>query len=264
MGDMTVIRLGTRASALATTQSQTVADLLTAQGLQVELFHVTTDGDTSTASLRQMGGTGVFATAIRYALIGSQCDVAVHSFKDLPTAQPIGLRVAAVPPREDPRDALVARDSLTLDELPKRAKVGTGSPRRFAQLLAQRPDLQIVDIRGNVDTRLGRVKGLGRYAKGGGREDLDAVILACAGLERLGHAGLITERLSTDILMPAPAQGALAVECRNADSLHGPLAKALQAIDDRPSHLAALAERAVLNRLGAGCAAPVGAHATLT
>ena len=264
MGDMTVIRLGTRASALATTQSQTVADLLTAQGLQVELFHVTTDGDTSTASLRQMGGTGVFATAIRYALIGSQCDVAVHSFKDLPTAQPIGLRVAAVPPREDPRDALVARDSLTLDELPKGAKVGTGSPRRFAQLLAQRPDLQIVDIRGNVDTRLGRVKGLGRYAKGGGREDLDAVILACAGLERLGHAGLITERLSTDVLMPAPAQGALAVECRNADSLHGPLAKALQAIDDRPSHLAALAERAVLNRLGAGCAAPVGAHATLT
>ncbi|WP_130866226.1 hydroxymethylbilane synthase [Acidipropionibacterium timonense] len=252
------VRLGTRASTLATTQSETVAAALRKEGLGVELVHITTHGDTSTASLTQLGGTGVFASAIRYALIGGQCDVAVHSFKDLPTAAPMGLVVAAVPTRQDPRDALVARDGLTLDTLPEGASVGTGSPRRFAQLLATRPDLHIVDIRGNVETRLGRVKGFGRLAGDGGREDLDAVVLACAGLERLGHGGLVTDRLDPDVVLPAPAQGALAVECRNADGLHGPLATALRAIDDRAAHLEALAERAVLARLKAGCAAPVG------
>ncbi|GAE77165.1 porphobilinogen deaminase [Cutibacterium acnes JCM 18918] len=142
-----------------------VAGLLRSEGLDVNLTTITTHGDTSTASLAAMGGIGVFASAIRAALLEGEADIAVHSFKDLPTGRPLGLAIGAVPARADPRDALVARDGLTLHDLPQEASVGTGSPRRAAQLLAVRPDLTIVDIRGNVDTRLGRVKGLGRYAK---------------------------------------------------------------------------------------------------
>lgn len=248
----TPVRLGTRASRLATTQSTMVARALDGHGLDVELVHVTTHGDVISTPLSQMGGTGVFASAIRADLLAGRCDIAVHSFKDLPTAQPLGLVVAAVPQREDPHDALVARDGLRLAELPAGARVGTGSPRRAAQLRAARPDLEVVDIRGNVDTRVGRVKGFG------GREDLDAVVVAASGLRRLGRGGDISEALDVSVMLPAPAQGALAVECRTTDARHGVLARGLGAIDDLDTRLSATAERAVLAGLEAGCAAPVG------
>lgn len=249
-----LVRVGTRASALALTQTGHVADALTALGAgDHELVRVRTDGDRLTGSLATLGGTGVFVTALRDALLDGRCDVAVHSFKDLPTAPAPGLVVAAVPVREDPRDALCARDGRTLATLPEGASVGTGSPRRAAQLRAARPDLMVVDIRGNVDTRLRRIE-----------DDLDAVVLARAGLARLGRLDAVTEALPLDVMTPAPAQGALAVEVRTADAADGEaLARALAALDHRPTHLAVLAERALLNRLEAGCAAPVGAHAGL-
>ncbi|KGM08924.1 porphobilinogen deaminase, partial [Cellulomonas bogoriensis 69B4 = DSM 16987] len=170
------VRVGTRGSALALTQTGHVADALRAvAGLgeaDVELVTVRTDGDRLTGSLASLGGAGVFVAALREAVLDGRCDVAVHSLKDIPTAEAPGLTVAAVPPREDPRDVLCAAEGRTLDDLPEGAKVGTGSPRRAAQLLATRPDLQVVDIRGNVGTRLGRVPGLGD-----GPGDLDAVVL---------------------------------------------------------------------------------------
>ena len=172
------LRLGTRASELARTQSQAVADAITAAtGAPVELVHIVTEGDRSSAAIPELGGTGVFVAAIRRALLEGSVDLAVHSYKDLPTAPQPGLILAAVPGREDPRDALVARDGLTLGELPPGSKVGTGAPRRVAQLRALGLGLDIVPIRGNVDTRLARV------APG----DLDAVVLARAGLSRLGR-----------------------------------------------------------------------------
>lgn len=248
------VRVGTRASTLALTQTGHVADALTALGAgDHELVRVRTDGDRLTGSLASLGGTGVFVTALRDALLDGRCDVAVHSFKDLPTAPAPGLVVAAVPVRQDARDALCARDGATLTTLPPGASVGTGSPRRAAQLLAARPDLRVVDIRGNVDTRLRRIT-----------DDLDAVVLAAAGLARLGRLDAVTDALPLDVMTPAPAQGALAVEVRAEDAAgDSPLARALAALDHRPTHLAVLAERALLNRLEAGCAAPVGAYATL-
>ncbi|RMI03377.1 hydroxymethylbilane synthase [Cellulomonas triticagri] len=248
------VRVGTRASVLALTQTGHVADALTALGAgDHELVRVRTDGDRLTGSLATLGGTGVFVTALRDALLDGRCDVAVHSFKDLPTTPAPGLVVAAVPVRQDPRDALCAREGWTLATLPEGASVGTGSPRRAAQLLAARPDLRVVDIRGNVDTRLRRIE-----------DDLDAVVLAAAGLARLDRLDAVTEALPPDVMTPAPAQGALAVEVRAEDAVAGtPLAAALAALDHRPTHLAVLAERALLNRLEAGCAAPVGAHARL-
>lgn len=252
------VRVGTRASRLALTQTGHVADALTRLGAgPCELVHVRTDGDRLTGSLTSLGGTGVFVAALRDALAAGRCDVAVHSFKDLPTAPADGLVVAAVPPREDPRDVLCARGAARLADLPAGARVGTGSPRRAAQLLAARPDLQVVDIRGNVDTRLSRA--LGPEA------DLDAVVLARAGLSRLGRLNVVSDTLAVDVMTPAPAQGALAVEVRAADAeADHPLARALAALDDPASRVAALAERALLARLEAGCAAPVGAHATLS
>ncbi|WNB85683.1 hydroxymethylbilane synthase [Cellulomonas sp. ATA003] len=251
------VRVGTRASALALTQTGTVADLLAAAGpLRTELVRITTDGDRLTGSLVALGGTGVFVTALREALLDGRCDVAVHSLKDLPSAGADGLVLGAVPVREDPRDALCARDGLTLATLPAGARVGTGSPRRAAQLRAARPDLVILDIRGNVDTRLRRV------APG----DLDAVVLARAGLARLGRLDAVTELIDVLTMSPAPGQGALAVEVRSeaaTDPGH-PLARALAAVDHAPSRLAVTAERALLARLEAGCAAPIGAHARLT
>jgi hydroxymethylbilane synthase len=251
---MPLLRVGTRASALALTQTGHVADALARLGAgDPELVRVRTDGDRLTGSLASLGGTGVFVAALRDALLDGRCDVAVHSFKDLPTAPAEGLVVAAVPPREDPRDALCARDGATLTTLPEGAQVGTGSPRRAAQLLAARPDLRVVDIRGNVDTRLRRIE-----------DDLDAVVLARAGLARLGRLDAVTDALRIDVMTPAPAQGALAVEVRTADAEgDGALATALRALDDRPSRLAVLAERTLLSRLEAGCAAPVGAHARI-
>jgi hydroxymethylbilane synthase len=233
------LRLGTRASTLARTQSGQVAAVLTAQGFSVDLVEITTQGDTDPRSLVQIGGTGVFAAALRQALVDGQVDLAVHSLKDLPAVQPPELVIAAVPPREDPSDVLVG---ATLGSLPPGARVGTCSPRRAAQLTARRPDLEVVDVRGNVDTRIGAVDA--------GR--LDAVVLARAGLARLGRLDAVAEVLD---LLPAPGQGALAVECRPE------LAPTLAFLDDPQTRLAVSAERAVLVGLAAGCSTPVGALA---
>lgn len=250
------IRLGTRGSALALAQSQRVADSIAARtGQLVELVPITTHGDTSTASLASMGGVGVFVAAVREALLAGECDVVVHSLKDLPTTPHDGLVVAAMPKRADARDALVSRDAVTLDQLPDGAKVGTGSPRRRAQLRRRRPELEIVDLRGNVDTRIGRVLG----DKDGVEADLDAVVLAAAGLERIGREDVITEHLGIDGWPTAPGQGALAVETR-ADA-RGPLRSALKSMDHTATRVAVESERAVLRLLEAGCSAPLGAHA---
>jgi hydroxymethylbilane synthase len=197
---MTRLRLGTRRSALATTQSGWVADQLRALGHEVELVEITTFGDTSTQPLSAIGGTGVFAAAIRQALLAGEVDLAVHSLKDLPVAPEPGLTVAAVTRREDPRDALVARDGLTLGELPAGAVVGTGSPRRAAQIAALGLGLDVRAIRGNVDTRL-------RLVHDG---KVDAVVLAAAGLARLGRLDEVTELIDPLQMLPAPGQGALA------------------------------------------------------
>jgi hydroxymethylbilane synthase len=245
------LRLGTRASQLATTQSQAVADAITAaSGVRVELVHISTEGDRSSAAIAQLGGTGVFVTAIRQALLEGTVDVAVHSYKDLPTLPEPGLTIAAVPPREDPRDALVARDGRTLGELPAGAKVGTGAPRRVAQLRALGLGLEVVPIRGNVDTRMARVV----------PGDLDAVVLARAGLSRLGRLGAITETLDPLQVLPAPAQGALAVECRSDDER---TRQVLAALDDAGTRACVVAERTTLAALEAGCSAPVAAYAEL-
>ncbi|PRY67893.1 hydroxymethylbilane synthase [Glaciihabitans tibetensis] len=241
------IRIGTRGSALALAQTGSVGRALTARsGVPVELVPISTEGDRSKESLASLGGTGVFASALRDALLAGQCDAIVHSLKDLPTAPHPGLVIAAIPRREDARDALCARDGLTLDTLPEGSRVGTGSPRRQAQLRALRPDLEVVDIRGNIDTRLGRVG-----------VDLDAVILAAAGLTRLGRLGAITEYLGISGWPTAPGQGALAIEVRAGDE------KLVAGLDHRPTRVVVEAERHVLALLEAGCAAPIGANALI-
>jgi hydroxymethylbilane synthase len=241
------IRIGTRASALARTQTDLVAAML---GAQTETVPIVTEGDRSSANLAQIGGTGVFVSALRQALLDGDIDVAVHSYKDLPTAPADGIVVAAVPVREDPRDVLVARGGLTLGELPAGARIGTGSPRRAAQLRSLGLGLEIVPIRGNVDTRLGKV------AAG----EVDAVVLALAGLRRLGRADEAAEILDPIQVLPAPAQGALAVECRSSD---GQTRAILRGLDDPDSRAAVTAERALLAALEAGCSAPVGALAVV-
>ncbi|WP_431909896.1 hydroxymethylbilane synthase [Micromonospora carbonacea] len=246
------LRLGTRGSALAMAQSGQVAAALTeATGRQVELVEVVTAGDRSSAPVHRLG-VGVFVSALRDALTARTIDLAVHSYKDLPTAAAPGLHVAAVPPRQDPRDALVARGGRTLAELPPGAVVGTGALRRIAQLHALGLQLEVTPIRGNVDTRLARV--LGPDA------DLDAVVLARAGLARLDRADVITETLDPMLMLPAPAQGALAVECRADDT---DLVELLAMLDHAPSRAAVIAERALLATLEAGCSAPVAAYAEL-
>lgn len=237
------LRLGTRGSALAVAQSGQVADELRARGHTVELVRIKTGGDVERGSLTRLGTLGVFAAELRTALLEGRCDLAVHSLKDLPTAAVPGLVVAAVPARADARDALCARDGLTLAGLPAGATVGTGSPRRVAQLRAVRPDLLFVDVRGNVGTRLARV------AEG----DLDAVVLAAAGLDRLGLGAHVTDLLE---ILPAPGQGALALECRSDDAA---LIAELAALEDPATREAVDAERAVLAALGGGCAAPIAA-----
>ena len=283
------LRLGTRGSRLALTQSGQVADALMAAGgggaataagkagegsggLSIDLVTVRTDGDGDRTPLRQLGGVGVFAARLRHALLDGEVDLVVHSFKDLPTQPVEGLEVICVPPREDPRDALCARDGLTLADLPEGARVGTGSPRRAAQLLAARPDLEVVDLRGNVPTRLARVRGLEAVGVGTDEPvapsradatgDLDAVVLALSGLRRLGLEHCASEILDLETMLPAPAQGALAVEAR-AGECSTALARAVAVLDDEPTRLAVTAERALMARLGAGCAAPVGAWARL-
>ncbi len=247
--DARPLRVGTRGSALARAQASSVAAALAGHGRKAELVEITTAGDRSTAAIAQLGGTGVFVSALRDALLAGTIDVAVHSYKDLPTAAADGLLLAAVPPREDPRDALAARDGLTLAELPHHATVGTGSPRRIAALLALGLGLRPVGVRGNVDTRLGKVA----------RGELDAVVLARAGLARLDRLDAVTEMLDPLQMLPAPAQGALAVECR-ADA-EVALIDLLATLDEPDSRAAVAAERALLAALEAGCTAPVGALA---
>ncbi|MDQ1700835.1 MAG: hydroxymethylbilane synthase [Frankiaceae bacterium] len=250
----TTLTLGTRASALARTQSQLVADgIRGVSDVEVSLVDIATEGDRSQGSqapLDLIGGTGVFVTALRERLLAGDIDLAVHSLKDLPTAPAAGLVVAAVPERADARDVLVSRGHVGFAALPPGARIGTGSPRRAAQLLAARPDLVVAPIRGNVDTRLRKM------ADG----DYDAVVLAAAGLARLGRAVEITETFATDVLLPAPGQGALAVECRSDDPA---LAGLLARLDHAPTRAAVLAERSLLATLEAGCTAPVGAYAVV-
>ncbi|MFB7296188.1 hydroxymethylbilane synthase [Streptomyces rubiginosohelvolus] len=247
------LRLGTRRSKLAMAQSGLVAEAVReVTGRAVELVEITTYGDTSREHLAQIGGTGVFVAALREALARGEVDFAVHSLKDLPTSQPDDLVLAAVPQREDPRDALVARDGLTFEQLPDGARIGTGSPRRMAQLNAYARShglrIETVPIRGNVDTRIGFV----RDGK------LDAVVLAAAGLSRLGRTGEVTDFLPVDTVLPAPGQGALAIECAASSA---DLAAALAELDDPYTRAAVTAERALLAALEAGCSAPVGALA---
>jgi hydroxymethylbilane synthase len=245
----TTLRLGTRASALATTQSGLVADLVRDRlDREVELVEITTEGDTSRAPLAQIGGTGVFVSALREALLDGRIDVAVHSLKDLPTAPCHGIALAAVPLREDPRDVVVARDGLTLGELPVGSRLGTGSPRRVSQLAALGLGLELQGIRGNVDTRIRKVR----------EGEVDAVVLARAGLARLGRLDEVTEVLDPLQMLPAPGQGALATECRTADA---DLVASLARLDDPATRAAVTAERAVLSTLEAGCSAPLGALA---
>ena len=247
-----VLRIGTRASLLARTQSGHVADALAAAtDREVQLVEVTTEGDVSRAPLASMGGAGVFVGALRDALLRGDVDIAVHSLKDLPTEPAGGIALAAVPVREDPRDVVVARDGLTLGELPVGSRVGTGSPRRASQLHALGLGLEIVPVRGNVDTRIGKVRS----------GELDAVVLARAGLARIGRLDDVTEVLDPLQMLPAPGQGALAVECRESDA---DLAELLRSVlDDRAARCSVTAERKVLADLEAGCSAPVGALAEL-
>ncbi|WP_435200175.1 hydroxymethylbilane synthase [Janibacter sp. GS2] len=247
---MTSLRLGSRRSALAMTQSGHVADALRAAGHDVEIVEIVTEGDTNRASLVSLGGTGVFASALRQALHDGEIDLAVHSLKDLPTTPEPGLLVVATPPRADPRDALCARDGLTLGELGEGAVIGTGSPRRRAQLACLGLGLQFRDIRGNLGTRLGLV--------GPGEDQLDAIVLASAGLNRVGLQEKVTELLEPIQMLSAPGQGALAVECREDDEA---VLAALRPLDDPDTRAAVTAERGVLAELEAGCSAPVGALA---
>ena len=248
------IRLGTRRSALAQAQSGHVAAALEkVSGRRVELVPITSEGDTNRASLSEIGGQGIFATRLREALFAGECDFLVHSLKDLPTAIPDGLTIAATPPRVDPRDVAITRAGTPLHELRTGSTVGTGSPRRIAQVRRRAPHAQVVDIRGNVDSRLQRV------ASG----ELDAVILAAAGLSRLGSdSPLRREELGLSEWPTAPGQGALGVETL-ADA-PAELLEALAALDDHDTRLAVTVERAVLEGLDAGCQAPMAAHAVLS
>ncbi len=244
---MSVLKIGTRPSKLAVAQSTTVADRLTAAGHPSELVTISTSGDRSSAPIPQIG-VGVFVSQLRDALYAGEIDVAVHSYKDLPSAQPDGLTIAAIPEREDVRDALVTGGRV-LGELGRGARVGTGSPRRTVQLHALGQGLEVLPIRGNVDTRIGKVRS----------GELDAVVIAAAGLRRLGRVDEADALIDPLQMLPAPAQGALAIECRTADT---DLVSVLAAVlDDSGVRFAVTAERAVLAGLEAECTTPVGALA---
>jgi hydroxymethylbilane synthase len=237
---------------MAIAQSGDVARLITERtGRPVEIVGISSFGDVSQAQLSQIGGTGVFVSSLRESLLRWEVDFAVHSLKDLPTASPAGIALAAIPERDDPRDALVGRDGAKLADLPAGARIGTGSPRRAAQLSLLRADIACVPIRGNANTRLAKVRD----------GELDAVVLARAGLARIGCTHLITELFEPECMLPAPGQGALAVECRDDDAA---LIELLAAADDRGTRAAVTAERSMLAALEAGCSAPVGAYATVS
>lgn len=248
---MSALRLGTRRSALAMAQSSRVAMQISERaGRDVRLVEIATLGDLSSAPIAQLGDTGVFVTALREALLRNEVDFVVHSYKDLPTAEFPGLSVAAVPPREDPRDALIWPGGHRLRDLPPRTRVGTSSARRAAELARLGLAVDVVAMRGNVDTRLGKLL----------TGEVDALLLAAAGLKRLGREEVITEIVDPAFLLPAPAQGALAVECRADDQ---DMLRLLSNVDDGATRAAVTAERAFLAGLDAGCTAPVGAYARL-
>jgi hydroxymethylbilane synthase len=244
-----VIRLGTRGSRLARVQSGWVADVLAAAGESVDTVVIRSEGDDTRVPLDSFARPGAFVAALRDALLENRVDVVVHSYKDLPSAPTEGLTVAAVPVRAGVRDVLVTQGGLSLTQLRAGAAVGTSSPRRSEALLRVRPDLQLVAIRGNVDTRLKAV------SEGG----LDAVVLAEAGLQRLGLLTSDMCLLDPDLMLPAPAQGALAIECRSED----PLIALLARLNDRPTQFCVAAERAVLDEVGAACTTAVGALASI-
>jgi len=246
------LRLGSRRSPMAIAQSGDVARLITERtGRPVEIVGITSFGDVSKAALTQIGGTGVFVSNLRESLLRGEVDLAVHSLKDLPTASPEGITLAAVPERDDPRDALVGRDGAKLADLPRGARIGTGSPRRAAQIALLRADVTCVAIRGNANTRLAKVRD----------GELDAVVLACAGLARIGLTELVTQVFETEDMVPAPGQGALAVECRMGDA---EVTGLLATIDHPATRIAVTAERSLLAGLEAGCSAPVGGYATVS
>lgn len=243
-----MLRIGSRGSKLALWQAEWVAARLDQLGARCQIEIIRTTGDRITdAALAKIGGKGLFTREIEEALLEGRVDVAVHSMKDLPTAMPEGLLVAAVPPREDPRDAVVGR---RLEELPPGARVGTSSLRRAAQLRRLRPDLVVEPVRGNVDTRLRKLDE-GRY---------EAIVLAAAGLRRLGWEARIAEILPVEVMLPAVGQGALAIETR----AEGEACELCRRLDDPASHAAVMAERAVLTALGGGCQVPIAAHALVT
>jgi hydroxymethylbilane synthase len=249
---MPVLRLGTRKSPMAMIQAGHVAELIRQRtGAGVELVGLTSFGDITRVNLPDIGGTGVFVSALRESLLGGEIDLAVHSLKDLPTAALPGVTLAAVPLRDDPRDALTGRDGAKLADLPPGAAIGTGSPRRAAQLLLLRPDVRPVPIRGNAGTRLAKVTS----------GQVDAVVLAYSGLARIGELDRVSQVFEPDEMLPAPGQGALAVECRTDDT---DLAGLLALVDDSGSRAAVTAERTVLAELQAGCSAPLGAYAAGT
>lgn len=247
---MTVVRIATRGSELALVQARYVAGRIEAElGLATELVIIKTTGDrVQNVSLAKIGGKGLFVKEIEEALLDERADVAVHSAKDLPAQLPDDLALIAFPQREDARDALVARRAgVTVAGLAQGARVGTGSTRRKAQLLALRPDLEVVPLRGNVPTRIAKLES----------DRLDGVVLACAGLDRLGRSGDIVERISPDVLLPAVCQGSLALEARVSDPLSGKLA----ALDDAKVRATASAERAFLIRLEGDCTVPMAVYA---
>lgn len=247
MTEQRTLRIGTRGSKLATTQAGHMRDAIIAAGYDAELTIITTAGDVNMAPVERIG-VGVFTQALREAMDNDVCDIAVHSFKDLPTAPDERFHLV-VPVREDNREALIARDGLTLDTLPEGAKVGTSAPRRISQLRALRPDLDIRPLRGNIETRMSKVTD----------GELDAVVLAYAGLVRAGYADRPTQVFEPASVYPAPAQGALAVECRVSDDY---AAAAIDTLYDDGAYRCAHAERFVLARLEAGCTAPVAAWST--
>ena len=246
------LRLGTRRSPMAVAQSSVVGRAITARtGREVELVGIESAGDISRELISQIGGTGVFVSSLRASLLAGEVDLAVHSLKDLPTGPAAGIALAAVPGRDDPRDALAARDGAKLADLPPGAKVGTGSPRRAAQLLILRHDIRPVPVRGNAGTRLAKIE----------TGELDAVVLAHAGLARIGRLDAVSEVFDPEEMLPAAGQGALAVEC--CDDRED-LVALLGSIDDPVSRAATTAERTLLGTLQAGCSAPVGAYAAGT
>jgi hydroxymethylbilane synthase len=246
------LRLGTRRSPMAMTQSGQVADAITRlTGYEVELVGITSRGDLSSAAISQIGGTGVFVSALRAAVLAGEVDFAVHSLKDLPTGPAAGITLAAVPARDDPRDALVSAGGGKLADLPLGARIGTGSPRRAAQLLLLRPDLHPVPVRGNAGTRLAKLES----------GDLEALVLGHAGLSRIGRLDAVTQVFEPDEMLPMAGQGALAVECRSSRE---DLVALLACVDDPHSRAATTAERSMLGALQAGCVAPVGAYAAGT